>query len=48
MGLGVVRRIVEAHHGSIAVDSELGKGTRFTVMLPLIQPPPHSARYAVA
>ncbi len=46
LGLVVVRRIVEAHHGSIDVSSELGKGTRFTVTLPLVQPPP-SASYAV-
>jgi two-component system OmpR family sensor kinase len=39
LGLVVVRRIVDAHHGSIDVTSELGKGTRFTVTLPLAQPP---------
>ncbi len=46
LGLVVVRRIVEAHHGSIDVVSELGKGTSFTVTLPLVQPP-RSASYAV-
>lgn len=39
LGLLVVRRIVEAHHGTIEVASELGRGARFTVTLPLTQPP---------
>jgi len=34
LGLSVVKRIVKAHSGSIQVDSELGKGTTFTVILP--------------
>ncbi len=39
LGLLVVRRIVEAHHGDVTVRSELGVGTTFTVTLPLEQPP---------
>ena len=35
LGLLVVKRCVEAHHGSIALTSALGQGTRFTVTLPL-------------
>ncbi|MBN1490641.1 MAG: HAMP domain-containing protein [Phycisphaerae bacterium] len=34
LGLAVVRKIVEAHHGRIDVDSRLGEGTRFVVSLP--------------
>ena len=34
LGLAIVRSIVDMHHGSIAVDSRLGTGSRFTVILP--------------
>jgi signal transduction histidine kinase len=32
--LAIVKDIVDAHGGRITVDSELGKGTTFTVTLP--------------
>ena len=35
LGLPMTRRIVQEHHGSIQVESEPGKGTRFVIRLPL-------------
>ncbi len=35
IGLAVSRQIIEAHKGSITVESELGKGTTFFVRLPI-------------
>ncbi|HKU41999.1 MAG TPA: HAMP domain-containing sensor histidine kinase, partial [Polyangiales bacterium] len=34
LGLWIVRQIVEAMHGSVQVESELGQGSTFTVRLP--------------
>lgn len=34
LGLPTVRRIIEAHHGTISCDSEPSRGTRFTIVLP--------------
>jgi signal transduction histidine kinase len=37
LGLSVAHGIIEDHGGSIAVDSERGRGTRFTITLPVPQ-----------
>ena len=37
LGTRIVGDIVKRHHGTIGVDSELGKGTTFTLLLPLKQ-----------
>jgi signal transduction histidine kinase len=34
LGLALVRQIAIAHHGKVAVESELGKGSKFTIELP--------------
>ncbi len=34
LGLSIVHKIIENHHGLIKVESELGKGTTFSVFLP--------------
>jgi len=36
LGLSIVKSIVDSHHGRIWVDSALGKGSRFTVVLPAV------------
>jgi signal transduction histidine kinase len=35
LGLAITRRLVEEHGGSIQLESELGKGSRFTFTIPL-------------
>jgi signal transduction histidine kinase len=38
LGLSVCRQIIEQHHGRIRVESVVGKGSKFTVKLPLQVP----------
>jgi len=35
LGLAIVQRILQLHHAAIQVDSELGRGTRFSFGLPV-------------
>jgi len=37
MGLAIVHRIIEDHGGSITVESEYGRGTKFRIRLPLAE-----------
>ena len=37
LGLSIVRWIVEAHKGTVTVESAVGKGSTFTVRLPVIR-----------
>jgi signal transduction histidine kinase len=43
VGLSACRDIVEAHHGRLRVESTVGKGTAFTVRLPVWQAKPAAA-----
>jgi two-component system phosphate regulon sensor histidine kinase PhoR len=43
LGLAIVRHVAESHGGTVTVDSELGRGTTFTVTLPVAGPPSPAA-----
>jgi two-component system sensor histidine kinase HydH len=43
LGLATAKKIVEAHGGTIAVHSEVGKGTSFSIELPMTEPSPDPA-----
>jgi signal transduction histidine kinase len=45
LGLPTCKRIVESHHGEILLDSALGRGTTFTVVLPVAQPASESISF---
>ena len=38
IGLSVCRKITDRHHGKIVAESEVGKGTTFSITLPIHQP----------
>jgi signal transduction histidine kinase len=44
VGLAMVRGIVLAHHGSVRLESEVGCGSTFTILLPLRRPRPNRER----
>jgi signal transduction histidine kinase len=43
LGLAITRRLVRMHGGRIELESRLGEGSRFTVLLPLSGPPDSAA-----
>ena len=48
IGLWVAKRLIEAHHGSITVDSQLGKGSKFCVFIPKSRLANHSPKASLA
>jgi len=45
LGLGIAKRIVEAHGGHVLLESQVGKGSVFTVTLPVSTPVHRSASH---
>lgn len=48
LGLAIVKEILHVHKGNISVQSEFGKGSTFTVVLPLAVEEHHSAEVPLA
>jgi len=44
LGLSLCRQIIEAHQGRIRVESTVGRGTQFTIRLPVAKSPPREAQ----
>ena len=42
MGLAMVFGIIQRHHGTLEIESELGVGTLFRMRFPVTEPPPSS------
>ena len=48
LGLPIVKKLAELHHGSISLQSTLGKGTEAILLLPLMQEPAQMNNASVA
>jgi len=48
LGLAIVAGIVQAHDGRVEVESEVGKGSTFTVTLPCVAPPESASPVAAS
>jgi signal transduction histidine kinase len=44
LGLAIVKSFVEGHGGQVRVSSEMGRGSRFTAILPVVPPTPQSVQ----
>jgi len=44
LGLAIVKHIVNRHRGALDIASEIGKGTTFSVYLPVAPAAAHDAR----
>jgi len=40
LGLAIVKHVAELHGGTVQLDSELGRGSIFTALVPAVPPPP--------
>jgi len=47
LGLAIAARVIEGHGGRIEVDSAPGRGTTFTIALPVMVPARRSHEYAI-
>jgi signal transduction histidine kinase len=37
LGLSISKQAIESHQGTIAIDTEVGKGTKITILVPYLQ-----------
>ena len=45
LGLSIVDEIIRSHHGELLIESVVGKGSVFTVVLPIKRPQSHAAAH---